>query len=212
MADKLISQERHSIKHGHAFVGKVSPTYRAWAGMIRRCENPDATNYEWYGGRGIKVCDRWRHSFEAFLADMGEKPVGKTLERRDTDGDYRPDNCRWATMKEQTRNKRNNVKHGSAILTDAAKSLGIDHSTISMRIKRGWSVARAMTTPRWHKSRSGFINRGEQHPMSRLTRSQVEEIRRRLASGEKSASLAREFGVSASMISQIKLNQAWIDE
>ena len=73
--------------------------------MRTRCENPNATRYADYGGRGITVCDRW-HDFAGFLADMGEQPPGLTLDRKDNDGNYEPGNCRWATRAEQNRNQR----------------------------------------------------------------------------------------------------------
>jgi hypothetical protein len=73
--------------------------------MIQRCNNPKATNYKYYGGRGITVCDRW-HSFINFLADMGERPAGMTLDRIDVNGKYEPSNCRWTTSSEQQQNKR----------------------------------------------------------------------------------------------------------
>ena len=97
------------VRHGHV-AGGPSRTYVSWRGMLARCYYADHVSYEYYGGRGVTVCGRWRSSFESFLADMGERPEGKTLDRIDPDGNYEPSNCRWATPFEQRHNQRDSRK------------------------------------------------------------------------------------------------------
>ena len=92
------------IRHGHAFNG-ISPTYSSWAGMKRRCLDPKATSYPRYGAVGITVCERWL-KFDNFLADMGARPDGKTLDRIKNNRGYEPSNCRWATNEEQRQNRK----------------------------------------------------------------------------------------------------------
>lgn len=136
-------------KHGLSFATE----YRCWISIRSRCSNPRNTAWENYGGRGIKVCDRWE-SFEHFLSDMGRKPSKRhTIERRDVNGDYEPKNCFWATMKEQARNKRNQhfvEVNGRAIsLAQAVEESAhnLNYNTVLYRIRRGWSVERALGTP-----------------------------------------------------------------
>lgn len=129
-----------------------SPTQQSWDRMKQRCNDPKHVAYARYGGRGIKVCERWGDSFEAFLADMGERPSkAHSLDRIDTDGNYDPGNCRWATPQQQQRNRRNVPKlqaFGRAqTLTDWAEEYGVNKRALRSRLVRGWSLERALMEP-----------------------------------------------------------------
>lgn len=137
--------------HGCTANGITTPEYRLWYGMKDRCYNRKAKKFKHYGGRGIRVCDRWKNSFANFLEDMGQRPAGLTLDRRRTNGDYEPGNCRWATKKEQQRNKRNNrvvLFRGRRLCLAAwAEEFNICRKVVCARLSIGWTMERALTTP-----------------------------------------------------------------
>ena len=117
------------------------PCYGVWRQMKRRCQDPNSANYYLYGGRGISVCERWE-AFENFCEDMGERPGGMTLDRIDTNGNYEPSNCRWASHETQSKNKRTNVwvEHNgeTKIIADWARTFNITDSAMSARVKKGF--------------------------------------------------------------------------
>jgi|ERR1043165_8056913 hypothetical protein len=139
--------------------GKSSSVeYKTWQRIIQRCHNQKDKSYPRYGGRGIKVCDRWRESFKAFLSDMGLRPPDKpTIERIKNDQGYSPDNCKWASYAEQNRNHRRNhhitANGETLLLQDWAERLGVESRTILERIKRGWSEQDAVTVPAYLNKR-----------------------------------------------------------
>ena len=135
---------KNNATHGHSRVGKMTPTYRSWQLMQRRCSNPNSEDYADYGGAGISICERWL-SFENFFADMGERPVGTTLDRYPNgSGNYEPENCRWATASEQAINRKSTrwIEHDGRrlCLKQWAEELGVDRGTIANRLARGKGV------------------------------------------------------------------------
>ncbi|QGZ66339.1 hypothetical protein [Paraburkholderia acidisoli] len=137
--------------HGHTKGRKFSPEYHSWSSMMTRCANPKSWKYADYGGRGIVVCDRW-YSFESFLADMGARPRGATLEREDVNGNYEPGNCTWATRERQSNNKRTNTilecDGRKQSIADWAREFGLAYNTLFARIYRlKWPIDIALKTP-----------------------------------------------------------------
>ena len=126
--------------------------HNAWMGMRRRCSNPKDKRYEHYGGRGIKVCDRWQ-SFEAFIEDMGPKPSPKhSLDRIDNEGDYTPENCRWATHTEQMNNQRRTIMVTIGSRTQSLRNWCRELDIVSIRtargrVERGWPADQAVLLP-----------------------------------------------------------------
>lgn len=151
--------KRHG--HGNSTNKYCTPTYGSWVAMKARCSNPHNIGYKDYGGRGITVCERWLN-FENFLADMGERPVGTSIDRIDNNKGYYSENCRWATRKKQKRNQRSNTfvtfNGQTKCIADWAKITGIPDATIRSRVKCSWPIERVLTiTPTPH---NGHINDG----------------------------------------------------
>lgn len=142
MADLKIPRKRQRT---------YNTTWAAWKSMRQRCYNPNIQHFADYGGRGITVCDRWRHSYQNFLADMGHRPVAMMLDRIDNNGPYSPENCRWASRKEQNNNNRPNrflTLHGEThTMGEWAALTGMSWYTIRERLRLGWSDERTLTTP-----------------------------------------------------------------
>jgi hypothetical protein len=137
-----IGEREHPIKHGYARRGqKFIKEYRTWRAMCRRCKDPNVAHYERYGGRGIKVCDRWL-DFENFLADMGPCPGENfTIERKNNDGDYEKENCCWIPAAQQAQNTSQNkiltVRDVTACLAELCRHFNVPYSTAQRRLKRG---------------------------------------------------------------------------
>jgi hypothetical protein len=143
------------LKHGYSAGGIIRPEYSAWESMIARCTKPKVRMYPHYGGRGIRVCQRWMESFENFIADMGNRPSDKhSLDRIKNELGYEPGNCRWAIPEVQQNNRRNTVfiaYNGQRLpLAEVVRKHSIiDLETVRCRvIRQGWSLERAMSTPK----------------------------------------------------------------
>lgn len=131
--------------------GQWSGAYISWSNMIQRCTNPKNPKYSDYGGRGIAVCPRWR-SFEHFYADMGDRPDGMSLERKNVNKGYYKTNCKWATPSEQANNQRDSLsrldyKGRSYTRSELAKLAGLSEQCLNGRLERGWAVKEAVETP-----------------------------------------------------------------
>lgn len=127
-------------------------TYNIWLGMIQRCNNPHNDRFDDYGGRGIKLCERWER-FENFFEDMGEAPSGLSIHRIHNDLGYSKANCKWATRKEQARKKRNSriatINGISLPLSEHAERAGVNYKLFHERLSKGWSFDRALSLEKY---------------------------------------------------------------
>lgn len=145
----LVSEKitKRNTTHGMT----CSREYHSWKSMKGRCINKNDPAYRRYGGRGISVCDRWVNSFENFVHDMGSRPKQRTLDRINNEGDYSPENCRWASRKQQNDNRRGTtlIEHGGAVrsCSDWSRRLGGRTNLVADRLASGWSEEKAVTTP-----------------------------------------------------------------
>lgn len=150
-ASKMGKSGNGRITHGEGSFKRQSPEYTSWRSMIERCRSPNSTGWHRYGGRGISVCDRW-HSFENFLADMGRKPSPHhSIDRIDNDGNYEPENCRWATNAEQLYNRsctrRIEYRGQSLTIMEASRISGLPSPTIKRRVLLGWDPIDVIEKP-----------------------------------------------------------------
>ncbi len=157
----LLLENKSNLSHGHTSGGKNSRTFGCYSNAKSRCFNPKIDRFADYGGRGISMCDRWRDSFSAFLQDMGECPDGQTLERDNVNGHYEPNNCRWASNEEQSRNKRNNIlvdiDGKTMVLKDFAKAKGINYHSLHGLMKYHGESAQVVAD-RMIQRKRGFEN------------------------------------------------------
>lgn len=146
------------IKHGESTRTFVTPEYRVWRDMNARCYIPSLKNYKYYGGRGITVCERWRKSYLNFLQDVGRRPSDKhSLDRfPNKDGNYEPENTRWATPDQQARNQSKTrlitFQGKTLCIADWSKVINVYPQIIKYRLDSGWSIEKALTTPNRQRS------------------------------------------------------------
>ena len=156
----MTKRKEPGLPHGNqTHGGSRTPEWYAWECMKQRCYNPKDRGFINYGGRGIFVCERWLHSFENFLLDMGLRPIGYAIERRDNNGPYSPDNCLWIPRGDQNKNKRNvrflTFADQTLSISDWARKLQVPVLFIWSRLKRGWSIEDTLTRPRTTLSEAG---------------------------------------------------------
>lgn len=146
-----------STTHGQSGKANRTPEYYTWSTMKDRCRNPKNASYPNYGGRGIRVCERWIESYETFYADMGPRPKGHSIERVDANGSYEAENCRWATSKEQANNRRSSryltIDGVTKTIANWADESGVNFHVVYSRLRNGWTEKDAVFKAARHKSK-----------------------------------------------------------
>ena len=190
-----------SRTHGKSRTG----TYNTWKEMIARCERPTATGYDRYGGRGIRVCARWRAAFSAFLEDMGERPRGTTIERRNNDGNYEPGNCHWATRTEQNRNKSTTLSEGQVEAIRGMQVRGVRGVEIARSLDLSVGTVSNVMIGRTYGS-------GQYRPTPRrtLTDAELRAILARAKRGESQTSIANRLGVTLNVINDVVRGRKYV--
>lgn len=200
-----LSERRSAARRDHGLTYTVE--WYTWSGMSARCYNPNSASYGRYGGRGIRVCDRWRgkNGFRNFYEDMGKRPSDKhSINRIDNDGNYTLKNCEWATDTEQANNKSSNRRltlgDETHTLTEWARIKSTKPHVFYNRLNAGWSVEKTLTTP----ARVNVMNR-------RLTADEVREIKAWLRDNpaKKDVDIAGVYGVSIDTIANVRTGKAW---
>lgn len=177
--------------------------FNAWSGAIDRCHNPENKSFNDYGGRGIEVCERWRNSFDAFVADMGVRPEGTSIDRIDVNQGYSPDNCRWADRFVQARNKRNTKLNETDIIDIVtAADMGVRPEAIAVFYGVTGAYVRRLTA-----GRPAPLCKGA--PGAKLTELQVREMRKRYAAGERPQELAPAYGIQLRNAYNVVKGHTW---
>lgn len=178
--------------------------FNTWSSAIDRCHNPDNKAFPHYGARGIAVCDRWRSSFDAFVVDMGPRPDGMSLDRTDVNGGYSPDNCRWADIFTQARNKRN-TKLTVQDVADIVAAVEDGHRAEAVAAFYGITGAyvRKLTA----QTRPTPLCKGT--PGAKITPALVEQLRARHAAGEHPNALAGAFGLALTSVYNVINGRTW---
>lgn len=200
--------EHHNYSHGQSPALNRSGAYKSWSSMKDRCNPKNAEDRPSYAGAGITVCERWIESFENFYADMGDRPEGCSIDRIDPAGNYEPNNCRWANSKQQARNRLESVVtevRGEALnLIDISAKYCVPASTLSRRYESGLRGEELIS-----RGNRLSLRIGSACPSSKLNEGAVKQMKQEIRGGARNCDLARKYGVSGSVVSEIRHGKLW---